>query len=198
MSPRLGWRAVLWRVSPLLLIFDTWPSSWDIANLRRPKDFALTRRGHTDRCFPASRDAGIDNLEEESRKIEQKAQRHGEAVCGSVRSRGGEQLGGLCEDVLFETEDIVRLDESDADYQMQKVILLRPWRLLFGEMVVSLSCAYLGFVYAVFYMLVPQPPDSTPSPPVLTRHQASATLPPHFRRYLRIHPRNVRRSIYHT
>jgi len=34
----------------------------------------------------------------------------------------------------------------------QKTTLSRPWRLLFGEMVVSLSCAYLGFVYAVFYM----------------------------------------------
>jgi hypothetical protein len=28
----------------------------------------------------------------------------------------------------------------------------RPWRLAFGELLVSLSCAYLGFVYAVFYM----------------------------------------------
>ena len=54
-----------------------------------------------------------------------------------------------------------------ADYQTQKVILSRPWRLLFGEMVVSLSCAYLGFVYAVFYMLVPSTPDSSISPPVL-------------------------------
>ncbi|GAB1314811.1 Polyamine transporter 4 [Madurella fahalii] len=32
--------------------------------------------------------------------------------------------------------------------------LMRPWRLLFREMIVSLTCVYLGFVYAVFYMLV--------------------------------------------
>ncbi|KAK3308294.1 major facilitator superfamily domain-containing protein [Chaetomium strumarium] len=35
-----------------------------------------------------------------------------------------------------------------------RTTLARPWQLLFGEMVVSLSCIYLGFIYAVFYMLV--------------------------------------------
>ncbi len=37
---------------------------------------------------------------------------------------------------------------------VQKTVLSRPWRLLICELVVSLSCAYLGLLYAVFYMLV--------------------------------------------
>ncbi|KAK4040206.1 hypothetical protein C8A01DRAFT_46443 [Parachaetomium inaequale] len=44
--------------------------------------------------------------------------------------------------------------ERESAWVAYKTTLSRPWRLLFGEMVVSLSCAYLGFVYAVFYMLL--------------------------------------------
>ncbi|AEO63175.1 uncharacterized protein THITE_2043209, partial [Thermothielavioides terrestris NRRL 8126] len=36
----------------------------------------------------------------------------------------------------------------------KRTTLSRPWRLLFCELVVSLSSAYMGFVYAVFYMLL--------------------------------------------
>ncbi|KAK4157541.1 polyamine transporter 4 [Chaetomidium leptoderma] len=44
--------------------------------------------------------------------------------------------------------------KRESTWVAYKTTLSRPWRLLFGEMVVSLSCAYLGFVYAVFYMLL--------------------------------------------
>ncbi|KAK3297182.1 major facilitator superfamily domain-containing protein [Chaetomium fimeti] len=44
--------------------------------------------------------------------------------------------------------------KQESAWVEYKTTLSRPWHLLFGEMVVSLSCAYLGFVYAVFYMLL--------------------------------------------
>ncbi|KAH6850421.1 major facilitator superfamily domain-containing protein [Chaetomium sp. MPI-CAGE-AT-0009] len=44
--------------------------------------------------------------------------------------------------------------EQESAWAEYKTTLSRPWRMLFGEMVLSLSCAYLGFVYAVFYMLL--------------------------------------------
>ncbi|KAL2134564.1 hypothetical protein VTI74DRAFT_11458 [Chaetomium olivicolor] len=44
--------------------------------------------------------------------------------------------------------------KKESAWDAYKTTLSRPWRLLFGEMVVSLSCAYLGFVYAVFYMII--------------------------------------------
>ncbi|KAK4240185.1 hypothetical protein C8A03DRAFT_13503 [Achaetomium macrosporum] len=44
--------------------------------------------------------------------------------------------------------------KREVAWAAYKTTLSRPWQLLFGEMVVSLSCTYLGFIYAVFYMLV--------------------------------------------
>ncbi|KAK4114828.1 MFS general substrate transporter [Canariomyces notabilis] len=43
---------------------------------------------------------------------------------------------------------------EEKPWTTYKTTLGRPWRLLFCEMIISITCVYLGFVYAVFYMLV--------------------------------------------
>ena len=37
----------------------------------------------------------------------------------------------------------------------QRMTLSRPLRLLCTEMLLSLTCVYIGFIYAIFYMFVP-------------------------------------------
>lgn len=50
--------------------------------------------------------------------------------------------------VRFSCLETVELESN----LVQKLTLSRPVRLLFTEMLLGLTCVYIGFIYAIFYM----------------------------------------------
>ncbi|KAK4128014.1 MFS general substrate transporter [Parathielavia appendiculata] len=115
LSPKLGWRAVFWR---LLLTFP-------------PSRIALS--------LPVTSLLGVLLMPE--------------TLASAILRRKAVKLnkGNLDIGKRFVAETELK---QESAWDAYKTTLSRPWRLLLGEMVVSLSCAYMGFVYAVFYMLI--------------------------------------------
>lgn len=146
-SIELGWRAVFWRVNPCL-IFSRSVAVADFVPFPRIALSLPVATFISVLLMPETLASAI--LRRKAAKLNKEALNTGKVF---VAPSDLKRESAWVEYVSTTSRDISK-EPTDVK---QRTTLSRPWRLLFGEMVVSLSCAYLGFVYAVFYMYAHQP-----------------------------------------